>query len=353
MTSIILEVKLDNICYNYNYLRKVNKEGITAAVVKGDAYGLGINKISQILYKQGCNNFFVATIEEGIELRTKYKKVNIFVLNGVNSKEIKNFLKYKIIPVINNIKQFKLIKRLNKKISIILHYDTGMNRLGLNINEIKLIKNLIKYSKIKLLYIMSHLSSAEKTFSKTNNKQIMKFKKVLSIFKNHKLSLSNSSGIFLSYDFHFQMTRPGISLYGGYGNISIKKYIKPVIKLKAQVIQIKKINVGDTIGYNETYKLKTSKYIATVAIGYADGIPRNLSNNGYVYYKKYKANIIGNISMDTLVIDINNFYNKIKIGHYVELINYRYDIENFAKQAKTVSQDILTSFGRRVKIRYV
>ena len=149
------------------------------------------------------------------------------------------------------------------------------------------------------------------------------------------------------------MVRLGISLYGGYGNNKIKKKIKNIIKLKAKIIQIKKIHKNDTIGYNHTYKAKNNGYIATIAIGYADGISRNLSNKGWVYYKNFKASIIGNISMDTLIIDITRFYKKIKIGDYVEIINNKNDIEKIALISGTVSQNIITSFGKRVKIKYI
>jgi len=228
-----------------------------------------------------------------------------------------------------------------------------MNRLGLNYNQMLYISKNINTTKIKLEYIISHLVSAENSNDSYNKKQLKQLNELKLVFINNKFSLANSSGIFLNNNFHFDMTRPGISLYGGYGNKIIKNKIKNVIKLKAKVIQIKKINKNESIGYNHTYKTKKPKYIATIAIGYADGIFRNLSNKGYVYYKKYKGKFLGNISMDTSVVDITNFYHRIKLGDYVELINDRNDIEIIAKQANTVSQNILTSLGKRVKIKYI
>ena len=353
MESVILEVNLKNISNNYNILKRKNPDGITASVVKANAYGLGINKVSKVLIKSGCKNFFVATLNEAIELRKIDNKINIYTLNGLDKNEIKFFIKFNIIPTINSIYEFKIIQKLNKNILICLHYDTGMNRLGMNFEEMLIIQKKFISSKIKLKYIISHLASAEKLHNKYNNIQLQKFKKIKSIFKNTKLSLCNSSGIFLGSNYLFDMTRPGISIYGGYGNNRSRSMIKDVIKLKAKIIQIKKINKNETIGYNQTYRAKKSKYIATIAIGYADGIPRIISSKGSVYFKKYKSKILGNISMDSTLIDITKFYKKVKIGDYIEIINKKNDIEVIAMLAKTVSQEILTSFGKRVKIHYI
>ena len=353
MESIILEINLKNIFLNYLKLRKKNVNGITAAVVKANAYGLGIKKIFQILKKAGCNDFYVATIKEGIEIRKLNKKINIYVLNGIDKNEIKYFINNNIIPVINNLNEFKIVNSIKKKFSVLLHYDTGMNRLGLNFDEMKLISKKLNSNNINIKYIISHLASSEEMKNKFNNFQLKKFMKIYHLFKDIRKSLANSSGIFLKKEFLLDMTRPGISLYGGYGNIKIKNNIKPVIKLKSKVLQIKKVSMNQTIGYNQTYKCKKKIYVATIAIGYGDGIPRILSNIGHVHFKNFKAKIVGRISMDTLMVDISKFYKKIKIGDYVEIINEKTDIEKFAKLSGTVSQDILTSIGKRTKFIYI
>ena len=353
MIPIILEVNLKNIIHNYNELKKISKKTIVAVVVKANAYGTGVKIVSKKLIKEGCKDFFVATLKEGVELRKINKNINIYVLNGIDKKEINSFKRNKIVPVVNNFYEYKLISKINEPIKIILHYDTGMNRLGLNYNQMLYISKNINTTKIKLKYIISHLASAEKINDSYNNKQLRKFNKIKSFFRYNKFSLANSAGIFLNKNFLFDMIRPGISLYGGYGNKIIKNKIKNVVKLKAKVIQIKKINKNESIGYNHTYITNKSKYIATLAIGYGDGIFRNLSNNANVFFKNYKGKFLGNISMDTSVVDITNFYNKIKLGDYVEIINKNNDIEIVSKQANTVSQNILTSLGKRIKIKYI
>ena len=353
MTTIILEVNLKKIKENFNKLKKISSSSKTAAVVKSNAYGLGINKIAKLLIKQGCRDFYVATLEEALELREINKQVNIYVLNGIRKNEIFLFIKNKIIPVINNLYEYRIVKKINKKISINLHYDTGMNRLGMNYDEMKAISQDKKNYKIRINNIISHLASAEIQKNKFNNIQLNKFLKIKTIYKNTNLSICNSAGIILSKRFHLDMVRPGISIYGGYGNKKARKIIKNVIKLKAQIIQIKKIYKNYTIGYNQTFISKKIMYIGTVGIGYADGMPRCFSNTGFGYYNRKKLNIVGRISMDTLTIDITKYYKSIKIGDYVEFINNSFDVEKFAKKSKTVSQDVLTSFGTRVKIKYI
>ena len=139
MESIILEINLKNIFLNYLKLKEKNANGITAAVVKANAYGLGIKRIIPILRKAGCNDFYVATIKEAIEIRKLNKKINIYVLNGIDKNEIKYFIDNNIIPVINNLNEFRIVYGIKKKFSALLHYDTGMNRLGLNFDEMKII----------------------------------------------------------------------------------------------------------------------------------------------------------------------------------------------------------------------
>ena len=144
-------------------------------------------------------------------------------------------------------------------------------------------------------------------------------------------------GILLGKQFHYDLTRPGISLYGGYYNTKLKKIIKPVIKLKARVIQIKKLEKNEFVGYNQSYKTTKPITIAILSIGYADGISRKLSNIGKVFYKKKKFNIIGRVSMDSTTIDITKYKTIIKKGIYMELINHEYDIEKMAKECNFIS----------------
>ena len=352
LTSAILEVNLKNLRFNYNYLKYLNKGKYTGAVIKADAYGLGSIKIIKNLYKIGCKHFFVATIDEALKIRKSFKKGNLYVLNGVEKKFInQHLIKNNIIPIINSISDLIKIKSIKKKIKIGIHIDTGINRLGIPIKDLK------KYKfndKLSINLIMSHLASANEKNNNFNKKQELLFNKIANkYFKLNLKSLSNSAGIKLGNNFHYDIVRPGISLYGGHNNSSLKKKIKPVIKLKAKVLQIKHINKNEYVGYNQTFKAKKNMIIAIIGIGYADGIFRKLSNIGNVYYKKYKFKIIGRISMDSITINISNNSKLIKVGDFLEIINYENDIEKIAKICDTISNEILTSISNRVKRIYI
>ena len=158
--------------------------------------------------------------------------------------------------------------------------------------------------------------------------------------------------LLLNKKLHYDLARPGIALYGGHNNTKLKKNIKPVIKLKAEIIQIKNIDQNQYVGYNQTFRTKKNITVAILGIGYADGIKRLLSNKGYVYFKNIKFRIIGRISMDSITIDISKYAKSLKKGMYIDIINYHHDIEKMAKSCDTISNEILTSISNRVERIY-
>jgi len=350
--SAFLEINLKNIIFNYKYLSSLYSFQKTGATIKANAYGLGDREIIKILFNNGCKHFFVATMDEAKKIRKNFNYGYIYVLNGINKNEFNfNLVKNKIIPIINTIKNYNEIKKYKKKIDIGIHIDTGINRLGIPLNDL----NKFKYHKnINIILILSHLASADQKKNHYNNKQLIVFNKLTKkYFKPCLKSLSNSGGMVLGKNFQFDIARPGIALYGGHNNTSLKHKIKPVIKLKAKILQIKKINKNEYIGYNQTFRTKKKMTIAIIGIGYADGILRKLSNIGYVYYKNYKFKIIGRISMDTITVDISNKAKILKAGLFIDIINYEHDIEKIAKSCGTISNEILTSFtSNRIKKIY-
>ena len=349
-SSAILEINLKNFIYNYKSLSKISSKSLIGATIKANAYGLGDLKILKILYKYGCRNFFLATLEEGLSIRKKFSKGNIFILNGFERNSLEIYLKNKLIPIINSIEELKILnKKLYKNINVGLHIDSGINRLGIQPKFL----NDSRFNNLKIILLMSHLSSSEEKYNKYNTIQNTVFMKTFKQFNNVKYkSIANSMGIILGKKYHYNLVRPGISLYGGHYNTRMKKIIKPVIKLKAKVLQIKILNKNEYVGYNQTFKTKKVTAIAVLGIGYGDGISRVLSNKGIVYYKNKKYKIIGRISMDSLTIDISGNSKIIKKGIYMELINYKNDIEKIAKECNTISNEILTSISSRVKRIY-
>ncbi len=359
--NTFLNIDLKALVKNYNLIKgKVNKHCIIGATVKADAYGLGSNKIVSALVKENCNNFFVATTNEGLELRKINKNISIFLLNGLVTKELDLIKKNKLIPVINNIKQLKIIEKfqIRKKIklNIALHFDTGMSRLGFDSNETEyLLKNksqIIKSSKIAL--VMSHLACADDKKSKKNKIQLERFMKIKKYFPNTLFSLSNSAGILLGKKYHFDMVRPGISLYGGHCRINEKNIYENVVTLSAKLIQVREIYKNDTIGYGATFKANAKMKIGTLPFGYADGFNRLFSNNSCLFYKNKKIEIVGRISMDLVTVNLTKFakYRNIE-NDEIQIISKKYSINDISKIINTIPYEILTNLGKRYQRRYI
>ena len=247
-SSSILEVNLKNFIHNYRVFKKYIKNKQVAATIKANAYGIGDKKAFSTLYKNGCRHFFLATLKEGLELRKFYKKGYIYILNGLENNDINIFKINKLIPILNSKIEIKVIEKTELIFGI--HIDTGLNRLG--INKIDLPKKI--YNKKNLQIVLSHLASSDEKTNIYNYFQNNRFKSINNLFKNKKIifSLANSMGIILGKDFHYDLVRPGISLYGGHYNTKLKKHIKPVVKLKGKILQIKQIVKNEFIGYNQT-----------------------------------------------------------------------------------------------------
>ncbi len=350
-----LDINLNAVKQNYLAIKKYCKGSEVCGTVKASSYGLGgHNKIVTKLIKAGCNRFFVANLNEGIFIRKKFKKIIINVLNGLNKNEEKIFYKNNLNPVINSIDQLKKwLKFLKnkKKEKIIIHFDTGMCRLGIqeqSINEvIKLKKNIDQFNEV---IIMSHLACSGNKKDKYNEIQRQRFEKIKKLLPGYKYSLAASGGIFLGKKYHYDLVRPGINLYGGNKNFS--KEIKHVVTLKSPVIQINYLKKGETAGYSRTFKAKKNTITATIPMGYADGIGIRLSNKGYVHYKNSKIPMIGRVSMDLIILDITKLKNKIKVGDFVNIYDEKFTIDDFANLTGTIPYRIITCISKRYLRNY-
>ena len=346
----ILKINKKKLIKNYKFFKKIDKNLIVAPTIKANAYGLGDTEIFSLFVNNNCKHFFVASIEEGIKLQNKDNNIKIYVLNGIQNYDLNLFKENKLIPIINTIDELYIIS--NSRLFFGIHIDTGINRLGIDYKHIP----LEIYNNKKINLVLSHLSSADEKNNNYNELQRKRFEKIKNNFNNDniKFSLSNSNGTILSNSYLFDMVRPGIALYGGNNkNRILKKSINPVIELFGKIIQIKIINTNEFVGYNQTFKTNRNIKVAIIGIGYADGIPRKLSNKKFVYYKESKFKIIGRISMDSFTIDITNSKHNLKVGMYIEIINKKYDIEDFASKCETISNEVLTSIGSRVERVYV
>ena len=352
-----LIINLRNVKNNLNIIKKLTKKTI-CATVKANAYGLGDVEIVKFLVKNNCKDFWVANVSEALKINKTISNINIYVANGLNKNEEQIFYKNRFIPILNTYEQFKKWTNylINKKLpnKLVIQVDTGMCRSGMQHEDIlKIYNKKSTIRKFKEVIIITHLASADEKTSQYNIVQKKRFLKIQSMFNvpNCKFSLAASGGIFLGKDYHFDMVRPGIALYGG--KLFFNKQLRNVVSLVSPIIQINHLKKGETAGYNQSYKAKRNIVTATIPLGYADGVKIKISNIGYVFYKNIRLPMIGRISMDLMIIDITKVKNKIKIGDHLEVFGKNLNLDGFARVSETSPYDIITSVSERCERVYL
>ncbi len=348
----VLTIDLSAVAANYRALAKAAKGAECGAVVKADAYGLGVKPVAKALATAGAKTFFVAHLEEGIALRAILPKVRIFVFHGVCKGQEKIFYEYHLIPILNDVYQIEIWKDFARKkkenLKSAIHVDTGMNRLGLSSGEAQ----RLDVEGLALELVMSHLACANAPDSPKNEAQYRHFNQARKRFSGVAASLANSAGIVLKKCYHFDLVRPGIALYGS--NKGRGPTMRHVATLTAPIIQLRRIDTPQTVGYGATREVAAGALLATIPVGYADGYMRSLSNVASGYILGYKAPVVGRVSMDLIVLDVTRVpQSKIGIGTEVELLGERCTVDELAKQAGTIPYEILTRLGDRFKRVYV
>ncbi|MDR3155486.1 MAG: alanine racemase [Holosporaceae bacterium] len=353
-------INLDNVAANYHKVSSELTSGtMTGAVVKADAYGFGAIPISRRLYAEGCRYFFVATIEEGIDIRkTVGCDAEIFVLSGLLDNTELLLLEYKLTPVLNDLHHVELwinfAKKNGVKLNAVVQVDTGIHRNGLSEREFHSCKDLLTKN-ISIMFILSHLACADDAGSDMNKQQLQKFKEILKAAGGAKGSFSATNGIFLGKDYHFDIIRPGKSLYGFSIREDFIGSMRPVMDLFARVVQVSNLEKGDSVGYGATFVAKKSTPIVTIGMGYADGFMRKFSGFGYGFLGGKKMPMIGRISMDYIVLDatgVDPLY--LGVGTWVALTRSDdYTLERWALELGTIPHEMSCRIGSRVKKVYV
>jgi len=349
-----LAVDLAALRANYRLLKDRHTAHAAAAVVKANAYGLGIEEVARALWNEKCRTFFVATLAEGIALRKILPDARIGVFNGVMAKEEKNYIKQRLTPVLNDVGQIeRWAKIANPSFPAILHVDTGMTRLGLTASDLtQATKRYPEFLKNGLAYVMSHLACANDKKHAKNAEQLKRFQSALKLLPGVKASLCNSSGLFLPKGFHFDLPRPGCALYG-INPTDGKNPMAPVATLSAPFLQVRTLDRNEAVGYGATFKANQNSRIAIVGFGYADGWFRSLSNKCHAYIAGVKVPVVGRISMDMMALDVSTIPEaKLKAGARAEFINTQQTVDDIAKAAGTIGYEVFTRIGRRVERRY-
>lgn len=357
----LLTIDLDAIRDNWLTLKgRLGAAADCAAVVKADAYGLGARKVAPALYQAGCRHFFVAHLAEAIDLRPVLAAdAAIYVLHGLHPGGEAECAAHGLVPVLNSLPQLtawrSLARQSGRVLPAILQVDTGMARLGLAADELdRVAADHGLLAGIELKFVMSHLASAEDQASPLNRMQLENFRAALARLPATRASLANSSGIFLGSDYHFDLVRPGAALYGVAPVAGQPNPLRPVIRLQGKVLQTRTIKAGTAVGYSHTWTAQRPSRIATVAVGYADGYLRSLSNRGEVHVDSVRLPIVGNVSMDTITVDITDVpESRVGEGTLVDLAHPGHGVDDIASRAGTIGYEVLTSLGNRYSRAYV
>ena len=354
-----LRINLNALAANYTLLKsKVGDNTLVAGIVKANAYGLGMQPVVRTLLKNNCTHFFVATLNEALAFRKIEPNAFIAVLGGLFIGAEQDYLDNNIHPVINSLDDLSRWQTLSAKqpsaLPTILHYDTGMNRLGLSQNDAKTLQSSPERLKnLDIQWVITHFACADEKDHALTQSQAHKFEEFAQNFPTAKRSLGNSPGTFRDVRFHTDMVRPGIALYGGNPTPETLNPMHNVVDLKAKILQIRHCNKGDTIGYGASYKFEKDTITATIAVGYADGLNRSHSNKAIFYYNDTPCPVIGRVSMDLTTIDMTACQTKPAQGDWVEIIGPNQSPDDLAQSANTISYEILTSLGLRYHREYI
>ena len=355
-----LTIDLDAIGANYRLLKARGAPAECAAAVKADAYGLGVARVAPALWNAGCRTFFIATLDEGLELRALLPDARIYVLNGLPTGEEPTLLEHNLSPVLNSLGQIEAWTAfaLSGPAALppaAIHIDTGMNRLGLPADEVDALferPDLLENCPFDL--VMSHLACAEQRSNPMNRDQSETFAALAKRFPAKRASLANSAGVFLGTPFHHDLTRVGISIYGGAPILNEPNPMAEVVHLQGRIVQTRFVDSPMTVGYGATHSFKKRTRLATVALGYGDGYIRSAGNQAYGCIDGVRVPVVGRVSMDLITLDVGAVDPaRSEPGNFIDLIGHGADLDDIAQRAGTISYELLTNLGSRYQRDYV
>ena len=359
-TSAQLTVRLGALALNHREIRHRAAGAAVAPVVKADAYRMGMVRVAKALAAEGADSFFVARVDEGIALRAILPHTRIFVFDGVMPGTVPALIAHKLIPVLNSadeIAEWSKAARARKSIlDAALQIDTGMNRSGLSQTEVSaLAKNPARaFAGISLDLIMSHLACADDPEHDQNRRQRERFRATLAALPPAPASLAASAGIELGDEYLFDMVRPGMALYGGKPIPSRDNPYSTVVLLTSQVLQLRHLDVGETVGYSATFTARRPSTIAIVGFGYGDGLIRASGTKGKAALGGVLVPFAGRISMDLLALDVTDVPERaLHRGATVEFLGDTISVDDAARAAGTITHEVLTAISPRTRRVYV
>lgn len=353
----ILTVDLSALEANYKTLRSASVPAECAAVVKADGYGLGLEQVAGQLVESGCTTFFVADLSEGKRLRKAAPRAAIYILNGLPQGTGQIFAEHNLRPVIGSSAELAEWDAFSGGAKweggFALHVDTGMNRLGVSIEEAAAIAPRINTGNHGLKLIMSHLVASQFVESGRNEEQMLAFRNVRALFRGVPASIANSSGIFLGGSAHLDLVRPGAALYGVNPTPGKPNPMKPVVDLKVRIVKLRDVAFGETVGYDATWTARRPSRLAIVTMGYADGFFRaqggsDQKSGGTLIVSGKPCPIVGRVSMDLIALDVTDVpTGGVKRGDFATVIGDGRGVDALGEMLGTIGYEVLTSLGRR------
>jgi len=364
-----LTVDLGALVENWREMARRSGSARTAAVVKADAYGLGIEDIGETLYSAGARDFFVATADEGATLRLYAPEARIFVLCGIWPGMERIFFENDLVPIIASEEQLTFWMSVLSDYGdypCALQVDTGFNRLGLPMEDaLALADDVSRPASFSPVLVMSHLACGDDPSNAMNRQQLDAFRKVSAAFEGIEASLANSAGIFLGPEYHLDLTRPGIATYGAEAVPGMANPMRPVATAEARIIQTRSVRAGETVSYGRALQLTRDSRLAIVSAGYADGYMRSQSSagvplrqagvaGGQGFIAGHKVPVAGRITMDLTIFDVTDLPDHlVRAGDYIELFGSNIPVDDAARAAGTIGYEMLTSMGLRHERRYI
>lgn len=360
----VLRIDLAALRANWARINAETGSAECAGVIKADAYGLGLEEIAEALTQEGCRTFFVATLEEGRRIRHVQPGAVIYVLDGLLPRAEDFYAGFDLRPVLSSLEEVRdwsaYCRRVGRRLPAGLHVDTGINRLGMPAQEVAaLASSPALLSEFTLALVMSHLACADDPTSTKSEAQRARFDQLRAMLPPTRASLANSGGVFLGKQYHYDIVRPGIAIYGGRALEGRPNPMRSVVELKARILQVREVAAGETVGYGAIWKVERPARIATVACGYADGFLRALSSPtgkpGPVgFIGEHAVPVVGRVSMDLITVDVTRVPEALaRRGAWVEIMGDRVSVDDLTDMAGTIGYELLSRLSRRVHRVYV
>jgi alanine racemase len=357
--STLITIDLDALTANYRYCSDRLAPGDCAAVVKADAYGLGIERIATTLHHAGCRHFFTATHREGIALRGLLPSAEIHVFEGVTGQTAAAFCDHSLVPVLITPGQcatwVQHARNQGDPLPAVIDIDTGMTRLGFGERELRqLLDQAVDLEWLDLRYVMTHLASADERGSDMVREQLQRFDRLRRLLPPAPTSIGNSAGALLGPDSAGDLARVGLALFGGNPFLDDQHPAKPVLRIQTRILQLREISAPTPVGYGATFTAAAGSRLATVGTGYADGYPWSLGNRGIAVIGGHRVPVVGRVSMDLITLDVTGLPDDlVEPGCLVDLIGPDISLEEVAQRAGTINYEILTRLSQRARRRYL